>query len=225
MKKIIVVLLASGLVAACATQPKGGRELLAGVSYSWRVEIVPSSATDKGQRYPDRALRVVNQSDTAANAAIIVALAFLGSFQLPHAKENSRGTVVETVRHTVQEELIKGLALALDAWLMTRGTDTQYKNPLYVRPDTFSLVYGDADGGEILPYDLYLQTTVFRKPDSASWLAPFESVTCSDHYSDPKLTLAQWQADDHARVKARAVEHAAACIRKVEAEFGKLLAE
>lgn len=225
MKKFIAVMVSASLLSACAT-PRGSdtKDILANVPYSGRVKLMPTTGTDKGQRYPDPTLRVVNQSHTAVNTALLVASALLGSIRLPGLKEDSRGTEIETQQHPAYGELLRELAPVVDNRLQSRGFDKQYKNPLYVRPDTYALVYGDAVG-ETLPYDLYIQTTVFRKSDSAGWFGGVESVTCRDKYSDPKLTLAQWQAEDYALVKARAADHSAGCIKTVQVALDKLLAD
>lgn len=193
--------------------------------YSGRVVIDTTIATGDGQRYPDTTLRVVNKAHKGVDVGLLVVGALLGSFRLPVSKEENRGSKIDSMIHPAASgEIISGLTKEVNRWHAERGTDTKYKNPLLVRADTFSLIYGDFN--EERPYyELNFQTTVSRKADSAGWFTAPVSVTCANQYAEPKLTQAQWEADDYAQVKARRVEHTEACIKKVQASFDKLFQE
>lgn len=192
--------------------------------YSGRVSIEITTVTGQGQRYPDTTLRVVNKADKETDVALLVVGALLGSFRLPTAKEDYRGTNVDSVRHPVNGEFMGGLTKAVDSWHTERGSDTKYKNPLLMRADNFSLIYGDFDD-ETPRYDLYLETAVWRKADSAGWFSAPVYIKCADQFAESKLTLEQWAANDYAQVKARCTEHTNACIKKVQASFDKLFQE
>lgn len=192
--------------------------------YSGRVAIEITTVTGQGQRYPDTTLRVVNKSDKGADVALLLVGALLGSFRLPMAKEDYRGTNVESLRHPVSGEFMGGLAKAVDSWHAERGRDTKYKNPLLMRADNFSLIYGDFDD-ETPRYDLYLETAVWRKADSAGWFSTPVYLKCANQYAESKLTLEQWAADDYALVKARCAEHTSSCIKKLQTSFDELFQE
>lgn len=186
-----------------------------------RFQLALGSA--EGQRFPDSALRVVSPAYKSLDIGLLIVGALVGSFRLPTAKEDYKGSSVDTVKHPVYADLMKGLHDSIEEWRIAQGAKA-YENPVSVRPDTFALVYTEY-GAEKPTYDLVIETTVFRKADSAGWLAAPAVVHCQDAYSDPALTLEQWEADDYAAVKAKGREHTRTCIDRVKAEFARLFAD
>ena len=177
-----------------------------------------------GQRYPDTVLRVVEPSRKTLDVGLVLVGALLGSFRMPLDKEDYRGDKVENVKHPAVSSLFKNLQQAVDGWRKESAVERIYENPVVVRPDTFALVYSEYDA-EQPTYDLYLQTTVSRKPDSAGWFTAPTTIVCRNQYNNPALSLEQWAVDDYLAVKEKSQEHVANCIAKMQPEFGQLFAE
>jgi hypothetical protein len=129
---------------------------------------------------------------------------------------------VDSLNHPFRDGQFQEIATAIDTWYGHEKSEKQLKNPIYIRPDTFSLVYADSDD-EQPAYDLYVKTTVSRTNDSAGWFSSPAIVTCTDKFSTPPLTRSQWEADNYAAVKARSIEHVQHCIKQVGIAFDDLL--
>ncbi|KYC29113.1 hypothetical protein ACY05_00590 [Sterolibacterium denitrificans] len=241
MKQMLSVLTLSTLVSACgglattdgsgtnagpqAVQPSASQDkpAEARLASEVRIPMEISLHTPNGQRYPDSVLRVVDKSDRALDVGLLVVGALLGSFRLPVAKEDYRGTKVETMRHPAMQHLFGGITATM-AGQQEGKSGRQYKNPLYARPDTFALVYADSED-EKPPYELFIQTTVWRKPDSGGWLTSPVMVVCRDTFSASAFTLSQWEMEDYAAVKAKGEEHIRNCVGKVELALNELFKE
>jgi len=212
----------SGIAAVVQPEPSEGSNVSAQKPTPIPLKIVTGAAN--GQRYPDTTLRVVEPSHKTLDVGLVLVGALLGSFRMPLDKEDYRGNKVENVKHPAISSLLKDIQQAVDGWRRESADGRIYENPIVVRPDTFALVYSDYDA-EQPTYDLYLQTTVSRKPDSAGWFTAPTTVVCRDQYSNLALSLEQWAVDDYAAVKAKSQEHVANCIVKMRPEFGQLFAE
>lgn len=238
MKQMLSVLALSTLVSACgglptadgssadsgpqAAQPSASQDKPkeARLASEARIPMAMDFHTSNGQRYPDSVLRIVDRSDRALDIGLLVVGALLGSFRLPTAKEDYRGTKVETMRHPATQRLFSEIAATM-AGQQDGEPGRQYKNPLYARPDTFALVYADSED-EKPPYELFIQTTVWRTPDSGGWFTRPAVVVCRDTFSVPAFTLPQWETEEYAAVKAKGEEHTRNCARKVELAFNEL---
>lgn len=173
-----------------------------------------------GQRYPDTVLRVVEKSQRAGDVALLVVGALLGSFRTPVAKEDYKGTKIDSVTHPYKTALAPALERVVDAWLTEKQDTRPLKNPFWIRPNTFSLVFENFSDEEPM-FEFWLNTSVSRKPDSAGWLSAPVAVNCNT--TGLKRKLVEWQADDFAAVKKLADEHVKDCAKKTADQLTALL--
>lgn len=177
----------------------------------------------QGERYPDTLLRIVEPSNKALDIGLMVVGALMGSFRLPVDKDHYKGTKVEGMWHPGISELPEYIRQAVAGWQEESGTAGPYQNPINLRPDTFALVYSEYQA-EQPTYNLLIQTTASRKPDSAGWFSAGVSVVCSDRFDTAPLTQEQWAADGYAAVKEKGREHVALCMEKLRPALGQMLA-
>lgn len=182
-----------------------------------------NTASGDGQKLPDQVLRVVALTERQKDVALLMVGAMLGSFRLPVSKEDYRGDKIEALPHPAYNVLTEGIQRAVDGWIGRNGAGRSFKNALLIRPDRFQLVYRGADK-EPDRYDLTIQATISRKPDSAGFLSWGHSLVCtsSDHQSD--WTLADWRANDNEKISAFIHRFKEECVATVEAQLDKLLA-
>lgn len=190
-----------------------------------KIRILLDTRTAAEQRYPNEQLNIVEKIHTQMNVGMVLLGLLAQTVIIPHSKENIGGTKIPDVPHPAGNMVIPGLRLALNEWFLKPDVYSgPFDNALYVRPDRMALVYVDfADDNPT--FDFYLQTTVSRKPDSTGFISfsPIPQVTCYDKYSDTGLSLDQWKADHYAQVDKRVRQHVESCLKKVSAEFSRLL--
>lgn len=111
----------------------------------------------------------------------------------------------------------------IDEWITVNAQGRSFKRELKIREDRYQLVYRDGAGDEVF-HDLTIQATISRKLDSAGYFAGPKAFTCSWADAASRYTLADWQADDYAKVKAAGSQFVEACIQTARSRLGELLA-
>ncbi len=210
--------------AAGAPQPG---EAQAGTGQVPKARPVPLriiSIPAQGERRPDSLLRIVEPSNKTLDIGLMVIGAFLGSFRLPVDKDYYEGTKVDDLWHPAVSELPENIRQAVAGWQEENGMASTYENPINLRPDTFALVYTEYQTDQPT-YDLLIQTTATRKPDSAGWFSTGVSVVCSDRFDAAPLTREQWAADGYAAVKEKGRKHVANCMDKLRPAFSQMFAQ
>ena len=192
-------------------------------AYSGIVPIQLDRSTEPGTKYPDDVLRLVNKSDRSKDAALLVVGALLGSFRTPVGKDDYKGEKIDAMPHPAGRDLPTALGASIDTWTRDNVSGRQFKKAMFIRNDVYALVFRDYKD-ETPFYDLKIVTTISRKPDGAGWLSAGEQVQCS--FSDDKSsnTLADWQADGYARLKAAERQFLDDCVKTAQAALPKLLA-
>lgn len=188
------------------------------------VPIKFVDSTRDGQRYPDLVLREVHPKHRARDVGFSIVMAFMGGLHLPALSNNAyNGEKIEAVEHPAKSGLTEGLRAAIRHWQQVNGKQNAvYKNPFTIRLDRFALLYRDLSAEQTI-YDLYIETTVSRKPDSSSWFSGPEEIHCSTEDTDRNFTLDQWTAKDYERVRALGRDHVKSCIEQVASSLDKLM--
>lgn len=188
------------------------------------VPIEIDESTGDGRHYPDHVLREVHPKHRARDVGITVVGALLGGYRLPAFSNNDyAGEKIAAVKHPATSGLTEGLRATIRHWQQEhRKQNAVYKNPFTIRLVKFALLYRDMFA-ETTTYDLYIETTVTRKPDGSSWFSSPERILCSTEDTDRHFTLDQWTANDYERVKAFGRDHVKSCIAQVESSLDKLL--
>ncbi|MET0311347.1 MAG: hypothetical protein ABW051_04805, partial [Burkholderiaceae bacterium] len=88
--------------------------------------------------------------------------------------------------------------------------------------DTFALVFRDYFEKEPV-YELKIETTVSRIPTSEIWIVAPASVTCKDVPGAQAMKLADWAADDYAKVKELGQAHIRECVDLVGKSLDTLM--
>jgi hypothetical protein len=185
------------------------------------ITIQSLTATAQGQRYPDSDLRIVERSHTGLATGLLVMAALLGSFSLPPAKENNRGRKIEAIKHPVYTGLLGELDEDIHQWLAVNDKSSEkMKSPLFVRPDTFLLVYSDLSS-QTPTFDLTISASATRKSDSAGWLTQPETAWCSETSAN-NWPLERWEKDDFAEVKAFSIKFKKSCLEQLRKHYLKL---
>lgn len=218
--------IAASAVEAAPTAPAVAETALAPAPvavYSGIVPIQIDRSTEPGTKYPDDVLRLVNKSDRSKDAALLVVGALLGSFRTPVGKDDYKGEKIDAMPHPAGRDLPTRLGVSIDTWTRDNASGRQFKKAMFIRNDVYALVFRDYKD-ETPFYDLKIVTTISRKPDGAGWLSAGEQVQCS--FSDDKSsnTLADWQADGYARLKAAERQFLDDCLKTAQAALPKLLA-
>jgi hypothetical protein len=160
-----------------------------------------------------------SQETQAAPAVPETAASSFGSFRMLASKEDYKGDKVETLLHPAGRELEP----VIDDWVRANAQGRGFKQELWVRTDRYPLVYRDGSGDEVF-YDMKIAATISRKLDSAGFFTQPKAFTCSWMDTTARYTLADWQADDYAKVKAVGQQFVDECIKTTQAKLGDILA-
>ncbi len=218
----------SGLHAQDATtenkaesEPKA--EVVALYKYSGVVPISVSSLTVDGQKFPDEVLRIVNIVDRQKDVALLVVGALMGSFRFSVTKEDYKGEKIENMLHPQNPALFNVLGPVVDNWVKNNAEGQKFKNSLLLRPERYQLVYRGSDEKPD-HYDLKIQTTVSRLPDSSNrFFGKHKAFTCTYVDDKSQTTLEAWQANDYAKLRQTNAAFIADCIKTAEVEIPSLL--
>lgn len=209
--------------SAAASAPAQAATAAVPHRYSGVVVIKEDFATPDGGKLPDFVFRVVSKTDRSKDIALLAVGALFGSFRTLASREDYKGDKVETLPHPAGRELVQRLEPAIDDWVRANAQGRSFKRELWVRKDRYQLVYRDGSGDEVF-YDLKIEATISRKLDSAGYFTRPKAFTCSWVDASSKHALADWQADDYAKVKAAGQQFVDECIETTQARLGDLLA-
>ena len=141
-------------------------------------------------------------------------------------KENVRDAVDSAMSHSARSLILQSMAGTLDKPLsIYPPAATAYKNPVQSHSYVIPLGYLNL-GDENTKFDLNIQTTVSRKPDSTSYFSFIVPplVACVDKFADTGLDMKQREADDYAQRRQHAQkEHVKSYMPKVAAMFLNML--
>jgi hypothetical protein len=209
--------------SSAASAPAQETPVAAPYRYSGVVAIKDDLDSAEGQKLPDPALRVVSKSDRSKDVALLAVGALFGSFRTLVSKENYKGERVDAMPHPAGRDLVQKLEPVIDDWISVNAQGRSFKRELKVRQDRYQLVYRDGSGDEVF-YDLTIQATISRKLDSAGYFTWPKAFTCSWADTTSRYTLADWQADDYAKVKAAGSQFVDGCVKTAQAQLSVLLA-
>lgn len=191
--------------------------------YSGVVVIKEDFATPDGGKLPDFVFRVVSKTGRSKDIALLAVGALFGSFRTLASREDYKGDGVGTLPHPAGRELVHRLEPVIDDWVRANAQGRSFKRELWVRKDRYQLVYRDGSGDEVF-YDRKIEATISRKLDSAGYFTWPKAFTCSWVEASSKHMLAEWQADDYAKVKVASQQFVDECIKTSQARLADLLA-
>jgi len=191
--------------------------------YSGAVKLIQTADTGDGAKLPDPELRIVAATERHKDIALLALGALMGSFRLAVSKEDYKGETIATVIHPADRNLNLGLQPIVDSWVQKNAEGRTFKNPLWTRLDRFQLVYRGTDEKPDY-FDLKIQATLGRKLDSGNFLLSPKTFTCTWVDDKSKTTLADWQANDYAKVRQAGEEFVADCLKTAEKNLPTLLA-
>ena len=192
--------------------------------YSGVVPIREFFQTSDGAKKPDNVLRVVEPNERGKDVALLVVGALMGSFRMAVPKEDYKGDNITSLLHPAGQPLLLGLMPIIEDWVKLNAADRKFANALLIRQDRFQLVYREL-GQEPTIYDLKIEATLSRKPDSAGFFSAPQSFTCawaSD--ASASITLDDWKANDYEKVKAAQKLFVDDCLQRVNKNLNDLLA-
>ncbi|MFG6456794.1 hypothetical protein [Roseateles sp. BYS96W] len=192
--------------------------------YSGVLTMTGDTQTADGQMLPDAVLRIVSPAERKKDVALMVVGALLGGFRTAVPKEDYKGDKVGAMPHPAGADLTQKLEPLVDGWTQLHAPKQTFKNVLWVRKDRFQLVYGEGSD-EDLGYDLKIEATLSRKPDSAGFFSQARTVKCAYQDAGTKTTLAQWQADDYAKVRAAEAAFVESCAKSFQDNLEVLLSQ
>jgi len=192
--------------------------------YSDVVPIRELNQTPDGMKKPDNVLRVVAPTERGPDVALLVIGALMGSFRMAVPKEDYKGDNVTSLLHPAGQPLLLGLMPMVEDWVKSNAPDRKFKNEIFIRQDRFQLVYRDLNQ-EPTTYDLKIEATLFRKPDSSGFFSTPHSVTCMQtSETSASTTLDEWKANDYEKVKAAQKLFVDDCLQLANKNLNQMLA-
>ena len=192
--------------------------------YSGVVPIQENTQSPDGAKLPDDLLRVVHPTEGGKDVALLVFGALMGSFRLPASKEDYKGERVTSLLHPAGQPLMLGLMPIIENWVASNGADRKFKNAIFIRKDRFQLVYRDSTQ-EPAVYDLKIEATLSRKPDSSGFFSAPHAFTCTQTSDvSAATTLLEWQANDYEKIKVAQRLFVDDCLQLASNHLNQILA-
>lgn len=181
---------------------------------------VPSELNNN--RYTVNKLREVRPVHAQMGMGLSIVTALLGGNADSNAfdKENYKGTLIDFLDEPTREYFLPEAQKIIAEWLETEGNGYVYKEPLFIAPAQWSLIYEDmlnTDGN----YNLKYRVIFYKKPENGNYFSRYIMSECSP--APGFAPLADWRDNSYQRVTQETQQMMRICLLRFKRELPRLL--